>query len=148
MDRLFLLLLRKPTVRFPKFLERSFSLYFSPFSLSLFAHSVCSPVFFSPFPFFCFSYFLFFYFIVYFYFFFFSLFFFLVLSFPLFPLLDTWLNVSHSHKCTACHVMCHPTPNASKNMKFRLSWNPTKFDGLTRFRETNSTVKSVSSSKI
>ena len=62
--------------------------------------------------------------------------------------LDTWLNVSHSYKCTTCHVMCHPTPDTSKNMKFRLSRNLTKFDVLTKFRETNSTVKFVSSSEI
>ena len=72
----------------------------------------------------------------------------MVLSFPLFPPLDTGLNVSHSHKCTICHTMCHLTPDASKNVKFRLSQNPMKFDGLTGFRETNSTVKFVSSSEI
>ena len=44
--------------------------------------------------------------------------------------------------------MCHPTLDASKKVKFRLSRNPTKFDGVTRFHETNSTVKSVSSSEI
>ena len=44
--------------------------------------------------------------------------------------------------------MCHPTPDASKNMKFRLSENPTKFDEVTIFHETNSTVKSVLSSEI
>ena len=76
------------------------------------------------------------------------LFIFLVLSFPLFPLLDTWLHVIHSHKCTTCHAMCHSTPDASKNVKFRLSQKGTKFDGVTRFRETNSTVKSVLSSEI
>ena len=75
-------------------------------------------------------------------------FFFMVLSFPLFPLLDTRLNVSHSHKCTTCHTMCHPTIDASKNVKFQLSHNPTKFNGLTIFHEKNSTVKSVSSSEI
>ena len=52
-----------------------------------------------------------------------------------------------SHKCTTCHAMCYPTLDASKNVKFRLSLNMTKFDGVTRFRETNSTVKSVSSSE-
>ena len=56
--------------------------------------------------------------------------------------------MSHSHKCTTCHVMCHPIPDASKNVKFWLSRNPTKFDRVTRFRETNSKVKSVSSSEI
>ena len=73
---------------------------------------------------------------------------FLVLSFPLFSPLHTKLNVSHSHKCTTCHDMCHPTPDASKNVKFRLSQNPTKFDGLTRFYEINSMVKSISSTEI
>ena len=95
-----------------------------------------SPLFnFSHFLFFSFPYFLFF-------------FYFLVLSFSLFSPLDTWLNVSHSHKCTTCHAMCHPTLNASKNVKFRLSWNLMKFDEVTRFCETNSTVKSVSPSEI
>ena len=74
--------------------------------------------------------------------------FFLVLSFPLFPPLDTWLNMSHSHKCTTCYVMCHRTSDASKNVKFRLSRNSTKFDVVTRFRQTNSTMKSISSSEI
>ena len=37
---------------------------------------------------------------------------------------------------------------ASKNVKFRLSRNSTKFDVVARFRETIPTVKSVSSSKI
>ena len=32
---------------------------------------------------------------------------FLILSFPLFPPRGTCLNVSHSHKCTTCHAMCH-----------------------------------------
>ena len=68
--------------------------------------------------------------------------------FLLFHPLDTWLNMSHSHKCATCHTMCHSTLNASKYGKFRPSWNPTKFDGVTRFRETNSTMKSVSSSEI
>ena len=85
--------------------------------------------------------------------FFFSLFIYLFIyfyffSFPLFLPFDTWLNVSHSHKCTTCHAMCHLTPNVSKNVKFRLSRNLTKFNGVTIFRETNSTMKSVSSSEI
>ena len=95
-----------------------------------------------PSPFFLFDFYVFFFifFLIY--------FFFLVLSFPLFHPLDTWLNVSHSHKCTTCHAMCHPTPDVSKNMKFRLSRNSTKFDRVTRFHEKNSMVKFVSSSKI
>ena len=56
--------------------------------------------------------------------------------------------MSHSHKCTTCHAMCHPIPNASKNVKFRLSRNPTKFDGVTRYLEKYSTVKSVLSYEI
>ena len=39
-------------------------------------------------------------------------------------------------------------PIASNFVKIRLSHNSTKFDWVTRFRETNSTVKSVSSSEI
>ena len=38
--------------------------------------------------------------------------------------------------------------DASKNMKFRLSRNPTKLDVLAIFRETILTVKFVSSSEI
>ena len=76
----------------------------------------------------------------------------------------TWLIVSHSFKWTTwllpsvtllrCHVaspnhtICHPTPHALKNVKFRLLRNPTKFDVVTRFRETISTEKSVSLSEI
>ena len=40
------------------------------------------------------------------------------------------------------------TPGASKNVKFQLSRNSTKFDVVARFRETIPTVKSVSSSEI
>ena len=40
------------------------------------------------------------------------------------------------------------TLGASKNVKFRLSRNLTKFDGVSRFRETIPTVKSVLSSEI
>ena len=42
----------------------------------------------------------------------------------------------------------HSTDVASNFVKIRLSRNSTKFDWVTRFHETNSTVKSVSSSKI
>ena len=42
----------------------------------------------------------------------------------------------------------HTTLGASKNVKFRLSWNSTKFDVTARFRETIPTVKSVSLSEI
>ena len=45
-------------------------------------------------------------------------------------------------------AMCSPTPHASKNVKFRLSQNSTKFDVVARFCETIPTVKSVSSSEI
>ena len=91
---------------------------------SLFLHTNspgCPP----PFAFFFFT-------IMFFIFFFFSLFYYLF-SFPLFLPLDTWLNVSHSHKCTTCHAMCHPTPDVSKNVKFRLSRNLMKFNGEVRF---------------
>ena len=91
-----------------------------------------------------FSFFFFLFFIIFFS----LLFFFLVLSFSLFLPLDTWFNVSHSHKCTTCHAMCHQTPDASKNVKFRMFQNPMKFNRLTRFHETNSTLKSFSSSEI
>ena len=53
-----------------------------------------------------------------------------------------------------CHVaspnlaMCHPTSHASKNMKSGPPRNPTKFDVVTKFRETISMDKSVSSSEI
>ena len=101
-----------------------------------------------PFDFHSFSflfYFILFFFLLSFYLF---ILFFLVLSFPLFPPFDTWLNMSHSHKYTTCHAMCYPTPDALKNVKFRLSQNSKKFEWVTRFCEMNSTVKSVSSSEI
>ena len=119
-------------------------------SLSLFprSHSLPLPPLFLYFLFlFDFSFSSFFPFNYFFYFPYF-IYFFLILSFPYFPPLDTWLNVVHSHKCTTCHAMCYPTPDASKNVKFRMSWNPTKINRVTRFREMNSTVKSVSSSEI
>ena len=71
---------------------------------------------------------------------------FLYFSFFLYPTLDTWLNVSHSSKFATphgYHAMCHPTLDASKNMKFRLPQNPMKFDRVTRFCESNSTTKSI-----
>ena len=40
------------------------------------------------------------------------------------------------------------TLGASKNVKFRLSWNSTKFDGVARFREMIPIVKSVCSFEI
>ena len=63
----------------------------------------------------------------------------------------TWLAMFPTCIChydPNCHAMCHPTPIASKNMKFRLSHNLTKFTWETRFRETNSAVRSVLSSVI
>ena len=56
--------------------------------------------------------------------------------------------MSYSQKCTIYHTICHPTPNTSKNVKFQLSRNTTKFDRLIKFREMNSTIKSVLSSEI
>ena len=65
------------------------------------------------------------------------------------------VSLATPHGYNACvHLLrCHVAStwsslDTSKNVKSRLSWNPTKFDRVTRFRETNSTVKSVSSSKI
>ena len=43
---------------------------------------------------------------------------------------------------------CHVSTDVSKNVKFRLSRNSTKFDKVTRFREKNSTMKSVLSPEI
>ena len=83
----------------------------------------------------------------------------------------TWLNVSHGihaiHvaqcepflfmpsvtllRCLVASsylVICHPTSYASKNVKSRPPRNPTKFEMVTKFRETISTKKSVSSSEI
>ena len=79
--------------------DKFLSLLFSFLSLSL-RSLVCSPIFFLYFPLFIFliSYsFIVFLFLLLFFFFFFFL---LVLSFSVFPLLNTWFNVSHSHKCT------------------------------------------------
>ena len=51
--------------------------------------------------------------------------------------------------CVTCHITwLYPTPDASKDKKFRLSRNPMKFDWAARFHETNSMMKSVSSSEI
>ena len=46
-----------------------------------------------------------------------------------------------------CQVSRTPL-GALKNVKFRLSRNPTKFDVVARFREMIPTVKSVSLSEI
>ena len=64
---------------------------------------------------------------------------------------DTWLAMCPT--CICMHVdtwlsMCHPTPVVLKNVKFRLSWNSTKFAWATKFHETNPTVRSVSLSEI
>ena len=100
----------------PSLLSLSFSLTF------LLTASLCKKKWRFSFFLFYFSYFIFFFyfyfFLLFFIFLFLSFFIFLVLSFPLFPPLDTWLNVSHSHKCTTYHAMLTPTPDASKNMKF------------------------------
>ena len=64
------------------------------------------------------------------------------------------LATSHGHHAMCPspkvhgHAMCHPTPDTSKNVKFQLSRKWTKFDRVTRFRKTNSTVKLVLSSEI
>ena len=57
---------------------------------------------------------------------------------------DTWHTVSYS-KCAKCPAL---RSLLRKTCKFRLSRNSTKFDMVTRFRETIPTVKSVSSSEI
>ena len=86
---------------------------------------------------------------------------FLIFLFLLFPPLDTWLNVSHSHKCTTwlmpCvtplgfHVAstcpCHVSPDTRCLEKHEIL-TVLESDGVTRFRETNSMVKSVLSSEI
>ena len=59
-----------------------------------------------------------------------------------------WCHVAAPGRAMWHHPMCHLTHSVSKNVKFRSSQNSTKFDWVTRFRETNSTVKSVSSFKI
>ena len=46
------------------------------------------------------------------------------------------------------HAIGHPIPHASKNVKSRPPRNPTKFDVVAKFRETNSTEKSVLSSEV
>ena len=50
--------------------------------------------------------------------------------------------------CLSKTVLRHPTLGASKNEKFRLSRNSTKFDVVVRFRKTILTLKSGSSSEI
>ena len=59
-----------------------------------------------------------------------------------------WCHVATLSHAMWHHPMRHPTPDASKNMKFGPSRNSTKFDWVNRFRETNSMVKSVSSFEI
>ena len=83
---------------------------------------------------------------------------------------DTWHNLGHpshplsnlatcvtrvhvvgdlwSHHISLRPILQHPTHRASKNIKFRLSWNSTKFDVVARFHETIPTMKSISSSEI
>ena len=60
------------------------------------------------------------------------------------PLSSTQGSMWHPHG----PIMCYPTLDTSENVKFRLSWNPTKFDKVTRFREMNSKTKSILSSEI
>ena len=59
----------------------------------------------------------------------------------------TYLHVAPLKPLTRCQVS-PTTLFASKNVKFLLSRNSTKFDMVASFRETIPTVKSVSSSKI
>ena len=64
----------------------------------------------------------------------------------LFDSLTTW----HVPQCEPLNTyhMSRITLVASKNVKFRLSQNLTKFDAVTRLHENIPTVKSVSSSEI
>ena len=57
-------------------------------------------------------------------------------------------HVAQAHGAMWHHAKYHPTPCVSKSVKFQLSWNPTKFDRVARFRKTIPTVESVSSSDI
>ena len=94
-----------------------------------------------------------------------TMFFVLIFFFPFITSCNTWPNLSHLFQVhhmdlSMCHslgVPCdihmimpcvtrHPVPR--KNIKFQLSRNPTKFNWVIRFRDRNSTAKSVSSSKI
>ena len=59
-----------------------------------------------------------------------------------------WCHVAAPGHAMWHHPMCHPTPGALKNLKFWPSRNSTKFDWVTGFRETNSTVKFILSSEI
>ena len=79
-------------------------------------------------------------------------------SFPHMANCEPFIQVDHmalpSITLLGCHVAspnlvtCHPTPHASKNVKFQPPRNLTKFDVVAQFRETISTKKSVSSSEI
>ena len=79
-------------------------------------------------------------------------------SFPHMANCEPFFQVNHmvlpSVTLLWCHMtspylaMCHPTPNASKNVKSRPPRNLTKFDVVAQFRETISTEKFVSSSEI
>ena len=69
---------------------------------------------------------------------------------PYFSSLFDLLTTRHVPQCEPLNTyhMSRVTLVASKNVKFRLSRNSTKFDAVTRFRETIPTVKSISSSEI
>ena len=61
-----------------------------------------------------------------------SLSFFLLISFMFLPSSTNWYHLPFIHIPTCMHVdtwlaMCHPKLTASKNVKFRLSWNSTTF---------------------
>ena len=55
--------------------------------------------------------------------------------------------MEHCEPLNTCHIS-RVTLGVSKNVKFLLSRNSTKFDVVIRYRETIPTVKSVSSSEI
>ena len=120
--RIYFLVRRVPTVGTPASFSASFSLIFFSFSFFFFLS-------------------------------FYSLFFFLLLSFFLLPFTTNWSPPPFIDLPTCMHgdtwlAMCHPTLIPSKNMKFRLSRNSTKFVWVTRFRVTNQVVRSGSTFEI
>ena len=96
------------------------------------------------------------YYYYYYYYYYFLFFFFLILLFLFIVSSIMWLIMSQNssasygsyHVSHSWGVMWHPTLYAMKNVQFRLSRNSTKFDVVAKFRETISTVKSVSSFEI
>ena len=69
---------------------------------------------------------------------------FIYLKWKFFKYLTFFLGFSSKFSFCGVHLM----PIASNFMKIQLSQNLMKFDWVTRFREANSMVKSISSSEI